>query len=96
MLVACLGWPSAALASSPSSRRLGSLQVQIAAQANANTLSAPAYAAPTVSLDSAGKKLQAQHKRLTASLQITSAGQTLKSENVTITQTTHREKKKHK
>lgn len=60
------------------------------------TLSAGQSETVKVSLNSAGKKLQAQHKRLTASLQITSAGQTLKSENVTITQTTHRGKKEHK
>ena len=60
------------------------------------TLSAGQSETVKVSLNSAGKKLQAQHKKLTASLQITSAGQTLKSQNVTLTETTHRAKKNHK
>ena len=54
------------------------------------TLNAGQSETVKVSLNSAGKKLQAQHKKLTASLQITSAGQTLKSQNITITQTTLR------
>lgn len=60
------------------------------------TLSAGQSQTVKVSLNSAGKKLAAQHKKITALLQITSQGHTLKSQNVTITQTTHRAKKKHK
>jgi hypothetical protein len=60
------------------------------------TLSAGQSQTVKVSLNSAGKKLAAQHKKITALLQITSQGQTLKSQNVTITQTTHRAKRKHK
>lgn len=59
------------------------------------TLSAGQSKMVKVSLNAAGKKLLAQHKKLAVQVQITSGGQALKTQTVSIVQASQQAKKKH-